>query len=205
MRLHVRARALLLDSSPALSICYGGDRSRDLAGLFHDLRSGQIWTKDPASTGFSARYAKKLGQRGRAFLIRWFVEELWNGRLGGRFRDRTKRLKRIPGEFGVHLNDFLRLRDERFVGSFRIFGANFHRFLERSGTRQFFIKFSAFLKRSFGIIGVRCRDRLEVLREFAGGFGLPFEVVLKLLDAIHDNAFRVSRGTCGLKKQKRPA
>ena len=46
----------------------------------------------------------------------------------------------------------------------------------------------------FGIIGVRSRDCLEVLREVAGGsqgcFALLIEVVLKLFHAVHSKSFQ---------------
>ena len=89
---------------------------------------------------------QKARPGGGAFLIGWFVEKLLNGRLGGRFRNHaSKWLKRILGELGVHLDDSRRLRDERFVASFRVFGADFHRFFKRFGTCQFFKKCGAFL------------------------------------------------------------
>ena len=80
----------------------------------------------------------------------------------------SKWLQRDLGEFVVHLGNPLRLRDECCVTRFRIFGADFDGFLERFGARQFFEKCGAFLKGSFGIVGVGRRDRLEVLREVAG-------------------------------------
>ena len=70
---------------------------------------------------------QKARPGGGAFLIGWFVEKFLNGRLGGRFRiHASKWLKRILGELGVHSDDSRRLRDECFVASFRIFGADFH-------------------------------------------------------------------------------
>src|SRR5258706_16372441 len=63
--------------------------------------------------------------------------------------------------------------------------------------RQFFEKCGAFLKGSFGIVGVGRRDRLEVLREVAGAshscFAMLFEVFLRLFDAVHDRPRWVSR------------
>jgi len=47
------------------------------------------------------------------------------------------------------------------------------------------------LKSSLGVVGLRCRNRLNVLSEVAGRshnyFVLPLEVMLILFDAVHDN------------------
>jgi hypothetical protein len=127
-------------------------------------------------------------------LLMSYLSVAWEDVLG---IHASKWLQRDLGEFVIHLGDSLRLSDECFVTRFRIFGADFDGLLERFGARQVFEKCGAFLKRSFGIVGVGCRDRLEVLGEVAGGshscFTMLFDVILILFDAVHDKPPGVSR------------
>jgi hypothetical protein len=132
------------------------------------VKSGRRTSRRRASQ--QCFHAKKLGQLAEFLslggLLKSYLSVAWKDALA---IHASKWFQRDLGELVVHLGDSLRLRDECCVTRFRIFGPDFDGVLERFGARQFFEKCGAFLKRSFGIVGVGCRNRLEVLREVAGG------------------------------------